>query len=218
MHVWIAMGLALASGFAIMVIEIVGARLLAKEFGSSFYVWTSQIGVVLVALTGGYIAGGFWADRFRRPGFLLWLLLPAGIFTALIPQLSGPILEAIVLRHPLEREIPRLWQKLDPAIGSALIFLPPCFVLAALPPLLIRLSARTLAEVGRVAGAVYGAGSAGSIAGVFASGYLFIEWWSLGQIFRLTGGLMVLLALSCRLMDLVQHEKSTPATDRQEPV
>ena len=31
-------------GFAIMVLEIIGARYLAKDFGGSFYVWVSQIG------------------------------------------------------------------------------------------------------------------------------------------------------------------------------
>ena len=34
----------------VMVLEIIGARFLAKDFGSSFHVWVSQIGVVLIAL------------------------------------------------------------------------------------------------------------------------------------------------------------------------
>jgi hypothetical protein len=212
MILWGAMLLACASGFAIMVLEIVGARLLAKEFGSSFYVWTSQIGVVLVALTAGYVAGGIWADRWRRLRPLVWLLLPAGLMAALIPEFSGPLLERIVTRHPLDREIPLVWQKLDPALGSALIFLPPCFVLAALPPFLIRLSARALAEVGRVAGAIYGAGSAGSIAGVFVSGYVLIEWLTLTQVFRLTGGLLWILAFGCWMMEILLHAKSTRQT------
>ena len=42
-------------GFAIMVLEIIGARYLAKDFGSSFYVWVSQIGVILIALALGYV-------------------------------------------------------------------------------------------------------------------------------------------------------------------
>ena len=49
-------------GFVIMVLEIVGARYLAKDFGSSFYVWTSQIGVILIALAAGYYVGGAMAD------------------------------------------------------------------------------------------------------------------------------------------------------------
>ena len=54
-------------GFAIMVLEIVGARYLAKDFGGSFYVWTSQIGVILIALSLGYYVGGADSDALGHP-------------------------------------------------------------------------------------------------------------------------------------------------------
>ncbi len=192
-----ALGVAFLSGFSIMVLEMVGMRLLARDFGSSFYVWTSQIGVVLVALTAGYLAGGFWADRFPGPRLPALLLVPAGLFTLWIPAFAGPVMQAIVARHPTDLEIPILWQKLDPALGAAMIFLPPCFVLATLPPFLIRLGARDLTEVGRASGGIYGAGSAGSIAGVFLSGYVLIDLLPLPLILRGTGVLIIALAALC---------------------
>ena len=185
---------AFLGGFAVMVLEIAGMRLLARDFGSSFYVWTSQIGVVLVALTIGYIVGGQLADRFPSPKILVCLLPLAGLFTTLIPEMAPPILAAIVNRHPTDVEIPRIWQKLDPAFGAALIFLPPCFVLAMLPPFLIRLGTHAIAEVGRLSGLIYGSSSAGSIAGVFISGYLLIDLMSLPQICRATGIVVIALA------------------------
>src|SRR5262245_36139243 len=112
-------------GFAVMVLEIVGARYLAKDFGSSFYVWVSQIGVILIALALGYAIGGALADRFQRLSFLAVLLIPAGIVTYLIPDFAGRLIDAIIMRHPLDRNIPPLWQKFDPVIGSSLIFLLP---------------------------------------------------------------------------------------------
>src|SRR5882724_10545787 len=75
-------------GFAIMVLEIIGARYLAKDFGSSFYVWVSQIGVILIALALGYFAGGALADWWRRTALLAWLLAPAGVFTFFIPAFA----------------------------------------------------------------------------------------------------------------------------------
>ncbi len=192
-----ALSVACLSGFAIMVLEMVGMRLLARDFGSSFYVWTSQIGVVLVALTAGYLAGGHWADRFPGPRVPALLLGPAGLFTVLIPEFAGPVMHALVDRHPADLEIPVLWRKLDPALGAALIFLPPCFVLATLPPFLIRLGARDVEQVGRTSGAVVGAGSAGSIAGVFLSGYLLMDLFTLPQIFRGTGILILGLSAFC---------------------
>src|SRR6266576_2871576 len=67
-------------GFAIMVLEIIGARYLAKDFGGSFYVWISQIGVILIALALGYAVGGALADRFHRAAFLPALLRAGNAF------------------------------------------------------------------------------------------------------------------------------------------
>lgn len=188
-------------GFAIMVLEIIGARYLCKDFGGSFYVWTSQIGVILIALALGYYIGGALADRFRRATFLAWLLLPTGIYTVLIPSFAGRIMDWIIMRHPLDRSIPLIWQKLDPALGSALIFLWPCFALAMLSPYMIRLAASRVSHVGRVSGLIYAASTAGSIAGVFVSGYVLIDTMGLSQIFRVTGGLIAVLAVMCALLD-----------------
>src|ERR1051326_5035799 len=84
-----AASLVFLGGFAIMVLEIIGARFLAKDFGGSFYVWVSQIGVILIALALGYYVGGALADRFRRMAFLAWLLVPAGVVTVFIPDFAG---------------------------------------------------------------------------------------------------------------------------------
>src|SRR5213083_2456875 len=147
-------------GFAVMVLEIIGARFLAKDFGGSFYVWISQIGVILVALALGYALG-----------------------------------------HPLDREIPELWRKLDPVLGSTLVFFLPCFSLAILPPYMIRLMARRLERVGTVSGLIYAASTVGSIAGVFVSGYVLIDYLAVPDIFRTTGILTLSLAGASLVMD-----------------
>src|SRR6187455_2010423 len=89
-------------GFAVMVLEIIGARFLAKDFGGSFYIWISQIGVILIALALGYAVGGALADRFRRAGFLAVPLGIAGLVTWCIPHFTPPLINAIVMRHPLD--------------------------------------------------------------------------------------------------------------------
>jgi hypothetical protein len=188
-------------GFAIMVLEIVGALYLAAQFGSSFYVWVSQIGVILTALALGYFFGGALADRLRRLNVLAWLLLPAGAVTFLIPAFAKRLVHALIARHPPDRDIPLLWQKLDPALGSALVFLLPCFVLAMLSPYMVRIATRCLAHIGRVSGTIYAASTIGSIAGVFVSGYILIDHMSLSAIFRAMGVLTGLLGVLCLVMD-----------------
>jgi hypothetical protein len=196
-----AMGLVFLGGFALMVLEIVGARFLCKDFGAAFYVWISQIGVILIALAAGYYVGGQLADRYQRASFLSWLLFPAGLFVGLIPQFAGPLINAIIMRHPLDQPIPVVWQKLDPALGSALIFFLPCFVLATLSPYTIRLLTRKLARVGRISGRVYAASTTGGIAGVFISGYVLIDALSLSHIFQATGALTLSLGVLCLGLD-----------------
>ena len=188
-------------GFAVMVLEIIGARFLLKDFGGAFYVWTSQIGVVLLALSLGYWFGGRWADRFESARFLAWLLVPAALFTFAIPDFAPGLIDALVSRHPAGADIPLLWQKLDPALGSALVFLFPCFVLATLSPYTVRLAASQLGHVGAVSGAVYAASTVGSVAGVFISGYVLLDHLSLSTIFRATGGLTLGLAALCWCLD-----------------
>jgi MFS family permease len=188
-------------GFVVMVLEMIGVLYLAKDFGSSFYVWTSQIGVILTALSLGYAIGGSLADRFQRTAFLAVPLAVAGVFIFFIPQISPPLINAIVNRHPPGENISMLWMKLDPAFGSAVIFFLPCFVLAILSPYMIRITARQLNKVGRVSGLIYAASTAGSIGGVFISGYILIDWLTVTEIFRTMGVLVLFLATLALVMD-----------------
>ena len=93
-----------------------------------------------------------------------------------------------------------VWQKLDPVLGSAVVFLLPCLVLAMLSPYMIRLSTHSLAQVGRSAGFIIAASTVGSIAGVFISGFVLIEM-NLSSIFRAMGALTVLLGALCVALD-----------------
>src|SRR5512136_865861 len=111
------------SGFIIMVVEIIGARFLATDFGSSFHVWVSQIGVVLIALALGYYLGGALADRCQRLSWLALLLLGSALLLFLIPVWAASLINWLISRHPPDQEIPLFWQKLDPVLGSALVFL-----------------------------------------------------------------------------------------------
>ena len=192
-----AAALVFLGGFIIMVLEIIGARFLAKDFGSSFHVWVAQIGVVLIALAVGYAVGGALADRWQRLSPLMALFIPAGLLLFLIPNCAAWLMDKIVLRHPLDQPVPLLWQKLDPVLGSALIFLLPCVVLATLSPYMIRLATHSLAEVGRSSGLIIAASTIGSIAGVFVAGFVLIDHMKVSNIFRLMGGLTILLGLLC---------------------
>ena len=58
MHLYLIAGW---SGFFVMALELLGGRLLAPYFGSSIYVWGAIITVFMLALSVGYLAGGYWS-------------------------------------------------------------------------------------------------------------------------------------------------------------
>ncbi len=208
-------------GFAVMVLETIGTRYLAKDFGDSFYVWISQIGVILIALALGYAIGGTLADRFRRTAFLAAPMAMSGLFIFFIPNLAPPLLDAIVNRHPMGQDIPELWRKLDPVLGSAVVFFLPCFVLAVISPYMVRVAARRLDRVGTTSGLIYAASTVGSIAGVFVSGYIFMQYLHITTIFRATGLVTLFLAALSLMMDKwlqpAEAGKAAPQTEAASP-
>src|SRR6516162_7574799 len=71
------------TGAAIMIVEILGAKMLAPFVGLSHFVWTAQIAVTLIALACGYYAGGRLADRSQRLPRLYGAILIAAAYLAL---------------------------------------------------------------------------------------------------------------------------------------
>ena len=70
------------TGACVLVVEILGAKMLAPYFGTSHFVWTAQIGVTLISLSLGYYLGGRWADQSPRLGNLYLAILGAAVYLA----------------------------------------------------------------------------------------------------------------------------------------
>src|SRR6516164_3747648 len=79
------------TGAAIMIVEILGAKMLSPFVGMSHFVWTAQIAVTLVALAAGYYAGGKVADRSQKPSQLYWAILGAAGYLALTVLICEPV-------------------------------------------------------------------------------------------------------------------------------
>lgn len=87
------------SGALVMVLEMVGARVLAPHVGTSAVVWTSLIGVVLACLAVGAWAGGRLADKNLSRRGLAFALAGAGIgsgLTAFCHEVIGQWVTAAV--------------------------------------------------------------------------------------------------------------------------
>ncbi|MGD8871030.1 MAG: fused MFS/spermidine synthase [Gemmatimonadota bacterium] len=181
--------LAFLSGFAVLTIEIAGARLIAPVFGLSAVPWTAVIGVILAALAIGSHLGGRLADSGALP--LSTVLAVAGL-TGVLPVLGGdfPWMARDVLGF------------IPGAIASAVVlFAPPVLCLGAVVPYLVQADTESLGTVGRRAGDVSAAATAGSIAGTFLTGFVLLPALPLPFLLGLTAtSLFIMAAVSGRVL------------------
>ena len=80
---------AFLSGAVVLLLEILGARILAPCLGASFSVWVNIIGTILGALSLGYYLGGVLADRNQK---LLPLILLVGACSVALVYFERPLL------------------------------------------------------------------------------------------------------------------------------
>ncbi len=175
---------ALVCGAAIMVIEILGARVIGPFFGVGLFVWTSLIAVAMIALALGYWVGGRVADRAERPDLLYGAIAASGLLALLVPVIRGPVLAASV----------PLGLRAGAFLSALVLFGPSLFLLGCVSPWLVRLGSSRLATVGRVAGGMYSLSTVGSIVGTVVTGFVLIAVLRVGQIFTAVGGVLLGLA------------------------
>jgi predicted membrane-bound spermidine synthase len=157
---------AFLSGAVIMAFEMLGSRYLNPYFGSGIYTWAALISVVLVALMIGYFLGGWLADRRPDARILGLLFVLAAAWLAAAPSASAPVLQALFDAIEDER-----WASL--AAASCLL-LAPVALMGAYSPFAIRLLLPSPERAGRVAGAVYGLSTLGSVVGTLVTTFVLI--------------------------------------------
>ena len=84
-------GTAATTGAAVMIVEILGAKMLSPYLGTSHFVWTAQIAVTLVALACGYYLGGRLVDRSMDLGRLYAGILAAGLYLVFSVMVREPV-------------------------------------------------------------------------------------------------------------------------------
>ena len=156
----------LICGAVVMIYEITGSRVLAPFIGTSTYIWTSLIGVILGALSLGYWIGGRMADRLPTKSVLASAILAAAGLIALTTLVKDPLLSGIAA-FPVRLEIK--------AVMAALILFGPASVaLGFVTPYAVKLRMDSIGEAGRTVGRLYALSTIGSIVGTFAAGFILL--------------------------------------------
>ncbi len=156
------------TGFALMAYELVAARLLAPTIGSSIYIWTSVIGIIIASLSLGYWLGGKLADARQRQIDVVALCLAAAICVSLSMISYPPLLELI--SKSIEDT------RVQGVVASLLLFAPTSFVLGVISPYLAKLNIKELKTAGESVANLSALNSIGGIVGTFITGFVLFSY------------------------------------------
>ncbi|MGE3401473.1 MAG: hypothetical protein AB7K63_02730 [Vicinamibacterales bacterium] len=174
------------SGFAALGVEMLWLRHVTLLLGGFRAVFALMVAVMLVALAAGALFGG-WLDRRRHhPAASFMAVQALFVVTFLIglwrADITG-IMEAgreLIARMPGmsdgARAFAETWHNLRPMLLEIAL---PAFFAGCSFPLGNAIAQRAETTVGRRAGALYLANTAGAVAGSLAVGYLLLPWLGL---------------------------------------
>lgn len=170
---------------AVLVIEILAARLLAPYVGVTLETYTAIIGVVLAGISLGAWVGGRLADR----GDPRRLLGPTVMLGGALALTTVPIVRFVGGGLPPG----------DTATTILLAlfgFFPSATVLSAVAPMVVKVQLGTLAEAGTVVGRLSAIGTAGAIVGTFVTGFVLVAAFPTPPVLLGVGGALLLGGLA----------------------
>ncbi len=176
-----------ASGALIMVLEMVGARVMAPYLGTSVIVWTSLIGVILACLALGAFVGGRLADKKLSGTILARILTGAGLGSALTALGHGFVGQAITAH------VGNIY--MSAVLATLCLFALPAVFFGMVAPYIIRLRLADISTSGATVGRLYALSTTGSIVGTFLGGFVLISYFSSTHILLGTAAALFILAL-----------------------
>lgn len=175
------------SGALVMIYEIVGSRILAPYIGTSTYVWTSLIGVILASLSVGYWLGGKMADRQPELKYLSGTMFFAAALLSGTILLHELILTSLAV-SPLKLEVKSV-------LAALILFAPASVLFGFVTPYAVRLKMLSLENAGQTVGRLYALSTVGSIFGTFAAGFFLLPFVGSLRTLYLIAGILLLLSI-----------------------
>ena len=192
--------LACFSGWFVMQLEMLGARILTPYFGSAVYVvMGSVIGVFLLSLSVGYILGGRLSKTTHSRRTLGMNLAGAGAWLILLPFLVEPVCDRVIAMGFDDK-----WGSL---LASAILFTVPIALLGTVSPAAVRWLTQEAGESGLNAGLVLAFSTAASFAGCIVTAFYLVllsvrrTLWVSGALLLAMGAGIVAHAFICRKRD-----------------
>jgi len=161
-------------GYVILSLELLGFRLLAPYFGYSLYVSGSLIGVVLLALSLGYLLGGHLSDNGSKDFIVYRFLSLSALYLFIVWFYSEAILSRFF-------ELSLVYGSL---LSAFTFFALPMILLAALSPYFIKLLTNdNVRDIGFSAGSIYAVSTIGSLVGTFLTSFYLVPTYGVSANF-----------------------------------
>jgi len=173
------------TGGAIMVVEILGAKMLSPFVGMSHFVWIAQIAITMVALACGYYAGGWLVDKLQNLRHLYLILLIASAYLVLTVLICEPVAIWCLDFH----------LAVGTLLASTILFFVPLALLAITGPFLVRIITSSVDGVGGNVGRLTAIGTLGSFAGTICIGYLMLPLLPNSLSMFLTAAVLALIGM-----------------------
>ena len=174
------------SGACVMIFELAGARMIGPYFGTSIYVWTNVIGVILASLSLGYYIGGHKADEKEADSLLASCLGATGLSVLLCLLIHDNVLRNLANNVS------------DPRFGglyaSLILFALPSIFFGSISPIATRLMLKSIDETGKVTGKIGAISTIGSLVGTFVGGFILIPYLGVQQVMLSVGIIMLMLS------------------------
>lgn len=176
-------------GAALMIFELAAARILAPTIGSSTYVWTSVIGIIITALAFGAWLSGKVADQRHQITDIVLMLGLASLLIVFMRLIYHPFLNWLG-----QLQIDPRWQGVT---ASLILFAPTSLVFGFINPYLVKLNIHSLKSSGQAVAHLDAMNSFGGITGTFVAGFVLLGMFGSRDVFSI---LVILLILTSWLI------------------
>ena len=182
---------AFVSGFCIMAIEMLGARIMVPYFGGSLSVWGSILTVFMLALACGYLIGGRLSARTPSLVSYSYFFIAAAVTSLPIVLFADAIMRPIFLAIE------------DPRYGSLLaslfLYFIPTTILGMISPYSVRLLVQTSDHSGQKAGLLFFVSTLGSAVGTLGTSFYLVLWFEVNEIVLGTSAALLTIGVALLL-------------------
>jgi spermidine synthase len=175
-------------GAVVMIFELVGSRVLGPYFGTSLFVWTSLIGIILGSLSLGYYLGGKIADKKSSFKSLSLIIFLAAISIGLMVIIKDFWL--FVLQNNFT-DI-----RTSSVLASLTLFLPASVFLGMVSPYAVKLKINNLNTSASTVGTLYAISTTGSIFGTFLAGFYLIPHFGTNKLLIILSITLIIISLA----------------------